>query len=682
MAIHFLITILIFTIPPNLHSEELRKISGCTETRCEIRSDKQLITNHGIFNLQGVSGFENGIYIQATIDAFINYGEIITHNASQQIGVFSFTFNNDNANSGQIKTLTNYGYISGGISSNNNKSIHIVNYGEMGGVSANSATITLNNFGIFNLVSYSNSSTKKAHFHNVALTIQNHTMKIVQSPSAFNSFDGNASDNSHLVLDNVTSVNFSDSSSKIFLDFGGDFLVNEGYLLSKLITDTSGENKISVDFDRLVSTDDFYKLIQQGDYFIAQVFPQHSAIANISKANIRTMNNFYLMSNAMIYPRKLYHLQNLGKKNQNNLVILRERSDRRISKNISSLRDSALDSANHLKSYESFAYRNESINRRIQRQNKRNYNRRLPNQSNSQNLNQTQNLKENQRNLQNLNTDSANRTRESQNLAQNPHDYYFILTPFVNHNYFFESGNYNLSGFDYGFLTAFSAKVAESNSLGAHFMMSYGSLGDSKDKEFMIKSLNLNVGVNYKLDLIWDMFIKTRGDFFYFSNALDSLTIKNIKPNNLGFGASVAFGKDFDFKQGGVLGIEAGLDYKALKTNEVLLNSQTYKQSLYNLIYADVGINYNKYFGGFGINLGTGFKANLAPKLAESALIVNTQTLKFTLDNDKYLGYANAGISYLLNAKSFDMEFSLAYYGNFGDRVMSNGGGVEFRVVW
>ena len=159
--------------------------------------------------------------------------------------------------------------------------------------------------------------------------------------------------------------------------------------------------------------------------------------------------------------------------------------------------------------------------------------------------------------------------------------------------------------------------------MGAHFMMSYGSLGDSKDKDLSIKSLNLNVGLNYKLDLIWDMYLKARGDFFYFSNTLDSLTIKNIKPNNLGFGLSVAYGKDFNFGKGGILGIEAGIDYKALKTNEVSLNSQTYKQSLYNLIYADVGLNYNKYFGGFGLNFGTGFKANLAPKLAESALLIN-----------------------------------------------------------
>ena len=52
------------------------------------------------------------------------------------------------------------------------------------------------------------------------------------------------------------------------------------------------------------------------------------------------------------------------------------------------------------------------------------------------------------------------------------------------------------------------------------------------------------------------------------------------------------------------------------------------------------------------------------------------------VDNDKVLGYANISGSYVLQSKSFDMEFSLAYYGNYGDRVMSNGGGFEWRVYW
>ena len=574
----------------------------------------------------------------------------------------------------------------------------------MGGV--DKGDVTLTNYGVIKPL---NSDGKKYHFGKTNLTLQTSLMKISENANTFNAFSGTAGDDSHLVLKDSKSVKFADSA-KLILEFGENFEFGAGYLFSKLVVDTSGNNALSVDFSRLIPKNDIYTLYKQGDYFIARLQPQHSAISNIYKSNIRTMNNFHTISNSMIYSRKLYHSQNLGNKNQNNLVILRERSDRRISKN--NIIDSSpkaqndnimLDSALSLKSYESFAYRNEAINRRIQRQNKRNYSRKSQNQ--------TQNLKETQRDLQNLNVDSANKTNQTnpslrdsakQNRgnphnSQTPHDYYFILTPFINHNHFFESGKYNLSGFDYGFLTAFSTKVAESNSLGAHFIFSYGSLGNKKDKDLSIKSLNLNLGINYKLDLIYDMYLKARGDFFYFLNQVQNLSMpKALKPNNLGFGVSVAYGKEWDFRDGGMLGIEVALDYKALQVNNIKINnnanktiSETYQKKLYNLIYVDLGLIYAKYFnthiGLWGINTTLGIKGNItANKLSTSNIHINNlnRDIDMVLDNDKYLGYANAGISYMLNTKNFDMEFSLAYYGNYGDRVISNGGGVEWRVIW
>ena len=574
-----------------------------------------------------------------------------------------------------------------------------------------SLNITINNYGTIKTTqgSYQNSNgINAAHFifEGVGNTInfQHYTIKITETQSEFNGFKGYTdktnNKNSHLIIWFNNTDNKKPSTfllGNLILDFGGEFELGKEYKIDKLITNRDGNNfnEIKVKSSNLALSDeikDLYSLTNSGDSFIIRLINkiQETPITAIYKANIRTMNNFYTLSSSMIYPRKSYHSQNLGKKNQNNLVILRERSDRRISK--SNIRDSSpkaqndnivLDSAIPPKSYESFAYRNESVNRRIQRQNKRNYSRTKRN-NNSVILSESEeSQKKNNRDSSVASLSQNDKMNRLQNLTQTPHNYYFILTPFLNYHSFAKSGNYNLSGFDYGFLTAFSTQVAESNSLGAHFIFSYGSLNDSKDKDLSIKSLNLNLGINYKLDLIYDMYLKARGDFYYFLNQVKTLTIlEAIKPNNLGFGVSVAYGKDFNFGSGGVLGIEVGIDYKALKTNEVSLNSQTYKQSLLNLIYADLGVNYNKYFGGFGMNLGTGFKANLAPKLAESTLLINTQTLKFTLDNDKYLAYANAGISYVLNTKNFDMEFSLAYYGIFGDRVISNGGGVEFRVVW
>ena len=628
------------------------------------------------------------IKLTTSIATFTNYSTI-TSTENQ-----TFFLDNGNSDStGKITHFINNGAISGGIRIIGEADMEITNYGLMRGVwTMKPLTITINNLGVIETAqgSYINGyyGNKAAHFilesKEAKLAIQNYFMVIKETQSEFNNFEGYTdktnNKNSHLIIvynaytPTATNIYFKDADSKIILDFGEDFQLGKAYLLNKIITSSEGKSfdGVNVDFSRLALSDerkDIYELVNSGDSFIIRLMNkiQETPITAIYKANIRTMNNFYTMSNAMIYPRKY------------NFVILRERSDRRISKNISSLRaseyergnsqNSALDSANHLKSYESFAYRNEAQNRRIQRQNKRNYSR--------------ESLKTQNQRSSSLRASEYERGNPQINKEQN---YYFILTPFVNHNLFFESGRYNLSGFDYGFLTAFSTQVAESNSLGAHFMMSYGSLGDKQDKDFMIKTLNLNVGINYKLDLVYDMYLKARGDFFYFLNQAKTLTMfEAIKPNNLGFGASVVFGKDFDFKSGGVLGIEAGLDYKALQSSTISLHDNVYQKQLYHLIYADLGVNYNKYFGNFGLNAGLGIKGNItANKLAKSQIHINNlnRSVDMVLDNDNFLGYANIGASYALNARDFDMEFSLAYYGNFGDRIISNAGGFEWRTRW
>lgn len=673
-----------------LNATELNTISNCNNNNQECKIDttykNQSIQNHNSLSLKQIK-------IETQLIDFINYGtltltEYITINGSgNSVKNFinhgtitttsKYSLDTTSTANGGFENIYNYGNISGYvyIAGGENSATYIHNYGTMGGaIKSNNSnqTIYVNNYGTINLceTNSNNGCTKKAHFKNVSnLVLQDYAMRINVDSVTFNAFDGNATDNSHLVLDSVTNVSFVDSA-KLILEFGEKFEFGAEYKLDKLIVKADdGANALSVDFDRLMAKNDIYALYKQGDYFIARLQPQHSAISNIYKSNIRTMNNFYIMSNSMIYPRKSYHLQESRKDKSKQSVTLIERSNQRISKsNIRVYQPKAhndrlevfaesKDSANILKSYESFAYRNESINRRIQRQNKRNYNRK------SQNLTQTPNY------------------------SQTPHDYYFILTPFVNYNSFTQSGNYNLSGFDYGFLTAFSTKVAETHStastLGVHFAFSYGSLGDLFDKSLSIKSMDFMVGLHYKLDLIYSMFFKARGDVFYFLNTLDSTTLSNIKPNNLGFGANVAFGKDFDFKEGGILGIELGLDYKGLNTNKIsVYSTQTYQKALYHLLYVDFGVNYAKYFGGFGVNLGAGFKTNLAPKLAKSKLLFNSHNLNFTLNNDKYLGYVNAGLGYLMQKDTFDMEFSLAYYGNFGDMAMSNGGGFEWRVMW
>ena len=199
-------------------------------------------------------------------------------------------------------------------------------------------------------------------------------------------------------------------------------------------------------------------------------------------------------------------------------------------------------------------------------------------------------------------------------------------------------------------------------------------------------------GLNYRADLAWDMYVKARGDFYYFLNSADSSEMAVAKPNNLGGGLSVAFGKDFDFKQGGVLGIELGIDYKAFHTGEVSANdiwgnaNDEYKSALYHLLYADLGLNYYKYFstdlGLWGLDARLGIRGNLTPKVSNGTLMVANRAVDITLDNDSVLGYLNVGGSYVVEAQKYAMEFTLRYNGSFGDKSMSNGGSFEWRVYW
>ena len=314
--------------------------------------------------------------------------------------------------------------------------------------------------------------------------------------------------------------------------------------------------------------------------------------------------------------------------------------------------------------------------------------------------NSTQNLRN--ANDSNTNNSSANLTTRSTNPTTIQNDnYYFILTPFVNHNYFFESGRYNLSGLEYGFVTAFNGKLNNSNALGTHFVFSYASLNDKDDLAFNIKSMNLNLGLNYKLDLIYAMYVKARIDGYYFLNEVKNISLINslintIKPNAFGFGASISYGKEWDFRDYGLLGLEVGLDYKGLYTNDITTSNnadksinETYNKALYNMFYVDLGLNYDKYFkssvGLWGIDSGVGLKANVsANALSKSNITLNNnaRNINMQLDNDLILAYVNIAGSYLLQSKEFDMEFSIAYYGNYGNRTMSNAGSFEWRVGW
>lgn len=692
--------VLLGVIGGGLYGVELSSIASCADssTNCAIPSayDNQSIENNQNLTLNG------SITIQSTLTNFTNNGtlrttQIISANNPLTLinnGTINGTTTSNNAVQGYITSLTNNGIINGSISIlSPTTAATIINTGTMNGISAeiNGRVIidNRNNIYLYNTNSQT-AGTKLAHLKGINGTqfkILNYMIRINENQTTFNNFSGytyadsaSLNHNSHLVITG-TGVSFNniafETNAKITIDFGRDFELGKAYSIGKIITDIDGKGLFPIDsFDRLISKDkDLYKITQNGDSFILNFAGDEQSsdgivintpITELYKINIKTINNFFLQSNAIIYPRKYIKAPKKQPYNPH--------------RNRYSLK---LIQSNEAFSYkDSYTAENQSDFLLAQNATFRNSQKGIFLQYPRVNPPNNSGYRANQ----STNRTTINRT----NTTQNTDNYYFALVPFISHNYFYKAGNYQLSGFEGGFIGAFSGKLNYANALGIHFGFSYGSINDKNDTMFDMASVNLMLGLNYKLDLIYDMFIRARGDFFYFANEISTEQVAITKPNNWGLGFSVAFGKDFDFKEMGVLGLELGFDYKALSTKNISIKSaldnsimQYYNKALYNLIYVDFGLNYYRYFANnFGLNVGVGVRGNLAPKLAKGELIVSDRTLNILIDNDRFLGYANLGFSYMIKANNYAMDFGLNYYGNYGDRSMNNGGRFEWRIMW
>ena len=180
----------------------------------------------------------------------------------------------------------------------------VTNYGTMNGFSTGSGTgdITIANYGVINVISH-NQHLRDAQ--NYFYVLKDWAMIIDESQSTFNGTTTATGNNSHLVT-NTPRVRFADSNSKMILDFGNNFELDKEYSLDKLIINdySGGTNGLKVDFDRLTTRSSLYQLKQQGNNFIVTIDTANSEIGTLYKSNIRTMNNFDLISNAMIYPHK------------------------------------------------------------------------------------------------------------------------------------------------------------------------------------------------------------------------------------------------------------------------------------------------------------------------------------------------------------------------------------------
>ncbi|MGX2981764.1 hypothetical protein [Helicobacter sp. 23-1045] len=641
------------------------------------------LTNEGAINIK------DSISTSAIISQLYNKGTIQTANG--------IIINPSNAAGGGIGNLYNYGTIS----ANNGVAItikdkahltNLINHNTINGyINAESGAIlgNIENHGIMggivlpvsqythNLTNYGTINRVNGQSYHLGgggtFTIHDYAMKITENAETFNKYNGaNTGDNSHLVVDKGTKLQFYNNDGlargfgKLILELDGDFEYDTPYSLDKLVVDTDGANALKVDLSHLdLLNKDIFTLMQQGDSFVVSIGGSNTPITATSKANVATMNNLFLASGAIM------------PSSRNSVRYAQKMANRSNARNAFYAKSHKSITLNSLKSNENFFYDSQILTTNAK--------------------NKAINLAQKNTNA-NKSADSANRTakkisdsanriaNQSADSAKESDKYSFLFTPFINHTLFYKSGNYEVSGVDGGFITAFSGKLNDSNTLGTHFALSYGALSDKNDKDFKSTNLNFMLGLNYHLDLAYAMFLKARGDFYYFLNEVGANPADTAKPNNLGFGVSVAYGKDFDFDKWGVLGIEGAIDYKALNTGKASISSVDYNSAFYHLLYLDLGLNYYKYFsvdfGLLGLDAGLGIRGNLTPKATNGTLMVANRAVDITLDNDNVLGYVSVGGSYVWQAQRFDMEFTLRYNGSFGDKSISNGGSFEWRVKW
>lgn len=643
-----LLSCALLVYPINLAAIDISTICGSSGS-CIINTDYENITNDAIMtNSDDTINFASSGNT-STIGTFTNNGSIIADRNSSAIllgsGVANIgIFNNNGLIEGSIEltdsnskigTFNNYGTITGGISQ----------------VSGGTAEIgVLNNYGDIYLDSRAIDTSYYAHFGRrgndmIKIKLGDYHLRINQDSSTFNNFTGYTSagfDTSHLVIADTTSkVTLRDANSKLLISIGSNFELNKDYALDKLITKLDGSDyQIKVDgstadlYSHLITTSSILNLSRNGNYFRLSVDTDSGIGNTFYKSNIQSMNNLILNSQSIIFASNV------------------RGSGSRVVRRISSIQGESYE-AKDVKENDRFYY-----------------------DQNDARLRQRQNL---QRNTQRRATGIGN-INASKSAASSK--YYFFFTPFVTHNILNKNNGVGASGLNYGFISGFNGMLGDSNTLGVHLGFSYGGVSGSKNSTTTtINTMSTMLGLHYKLDLVYDMYIKAIGNFFYFLNDISYAYAANTdkrKPNALGFSGNLYYGKDFNLASYGVFGLEAGVNYQGIQSDNINFENETYKSNLINLIYLDIGTNYSKIFSNdFGFNLNLGVKALMTE--AKSKVTIIGATTDFNIGADRFLGYFGAGASYFINQK---IELQLNYLGSFGDKSISNSGFFNFRIWW
>lgn len=641
-----LLSCALLVYPINLVAININTICNIVGS-CTINTNYENITNDAIItNSDDTINFAAG----STIGTFTNNGSIIANRNQSAIllgsGVANISiFNNNGLIEGSIEltdgnskigTLNNYGTITGGISQ----------------ISGNAEIGVLNNYGDIYLDSRAIDTSYYAHFGRrgsdmIKIKLGDYHLRINQDSSTFNNFTGYTSagfDTSHLVIADTTSkVTLRDADSKLLISIGSNFELNKDYALDKLITKLDGSDyQIKVEgsstnadlYSHLITTSSILNLSRNGNYFRLSVDTDSGIGNTFYKSNIQSMNNLILNSQSIIFASNV------------------RGSGSRVVRRISSIQGESYE-AKDVKENDRFYY-----------------------DQNDARLRQRQNLQRNtQRRAAGIGNINASKSAASSK-------YYFFFTPFVTHNILNKNNGVGASGLNYGFISGFNGMLGDSNTLGVHLGFSYGGVSGGKNSTTTtINTMSTMLGLHYKLDLVYDMYIKAIGNFFYFLNDISYAYAANTdkrKPNALGFSGNLYYGKDFNLTSYGVFGLEAGVNYQGIQSDNINFENETYKSNLINLIYLDIGTNYSKIFSNdFGFNLNLGVKALMTE--AKSKVTIIGATTDFNIGADRFLGYFGAGASYFINQK---IELQLNYLGSFGDKSISNSGFFNFRIWW
>ncbi len=618
-----------------LHSKYLKKILFLSIFI--IFTSQTIAQNINLENLPNCSGSDCVINndINNDIDVTKNHTNIV-NNATIGTGNDALEIKNNIT----VNTINNNSIINGHIILEDSTSIinMLNNNGIIKGLTSFSSPGNIKELNNYGSIYVFNSTNKWIHIRNVSLNINKYHIHINQDSNVFNSFSGYKSfttDTSHLVIEGNNNGNNNGSNSigvvtitkdsKFILSVGSNFNLNTDYSLDKLITDENGDKfnlkykddqaLVSNLFQHLTTQSPTLYLERNGNYFKIGIDAQSSIGNAIYKSNIQSMNSLINYINIF----------SVSSTTNRHTIALNSNEQTYLAKTF--------------KEYDKFYYKNDDSNSKIAAR--------------------------------------IGGTRRSAPQYSGKQQNSFFFTPFISHNILLKNNDFGLSGLNYGFISGISFNLGSINTLGFHSGFSYGEISGTKDvTTAIINTMSVVLGLHYRLDLGYGIYIKTLGDIFYFLNNV-SLNQDKQKPNAFGYSGSIYIGKDFNFDNAGKLSIDIGGIYQGIQNNEINFTNETYTKNLINLIYSDLYINYNKNFNsGFGLDIGGGTKVLFTKPTAR--IIIGGYN-DFDIGTDKILGYMRFGINY--NIKN-SVIFNLDYIGSIGDKTMSNSGMFNIKALW